>query len=596
VTQLGVVVVLLIGGVALAIPHALLLIAAAVFLFRPVGRFIGRRSGWLVKAIGLLSVSTRRRIGWSVGIAGFAVLFVAGAPSESSRFYALAGAACQQFGVLALLTGGWLILVPAGVPKARELDNVRVAQGRLLGWLIMTMLAGETLWILATASFTRYWVSYRLYTIWAVLELMVLGVMVGSLLDTWQCTLRRPIRLAGVLVGAMLFFATGVPLQELLESARSPRTELPTRTADDWPDLLLRRINAIPVGDPIVLVACSGGGSRAAIFAELVLEDLARQPFEPGSDTKWGDHIVLISAVSGGSLGTARFIESHDHGKWQGQCCDQGLRNTVKEDLLDRMVHTAHRIHDSLSDAELARVAEDVEHFCKGLQAHDQNLDGPKWIVTSCQVDDMCTGFMAPVLRGVLAPNISRSQTLRHFWAEQYGWIGHTDDSWAYAPADSNVPPLAIYSASDVHRGTRVAMGFPPLPSPRKDPTLGVMGFLQSSKARDPSAISDGRYRPETLADVDPNRRIELAQAVGLSANFPFGFNVIRMPRNSSANDPEDAKDVNDPNTDIAFIDGGVVDNTGIDTLYLAIQGIKARAGLSISPYQELGKKSIGAA
>src|SRR5207302_4316643 len=108
----------------------------------------------------------------------------------------LAGAVCQEFGILALITGYWLIRVPAAVPKGRRLDDMRVAQGRLLGWLLMTSLCGEALWILAGVIGTRDWISYRFYTIWAVLQLLVLGVMIGSLLDTWQFVRDRPMRLA----------------------------------------------------------------------------------------------------------------------------------------------------------------------------------------------------------------------------------------------------------------------------------------------------------------------------------------------------------------------------------------------------------------
>ena len=42
---------------------------------------------------------------------------------------------------------------------------------------------------------------------------------------------------------------------------------------------------------PVVFVAASGGGSRAAIFTALVLELLDQTPFD--SEKSWGDRILL---------------------------------------------------------------------------------------------------------------------------------------------------------------------------------------------------------------------------------------------------------------------------------------------------------------
>src|SRR5262249_5747673 len=153
------------------------------------------------------------------------------------------------------------------------------------------------------------WVSYRLYTIWAVLEILVLGVLVGSLLDTWQSITGRPIRAFGLGLAVVLLLIARVPFREPLEDAEATPNPHADHSPDDWPDLFLARLRAVPEGKPVVLVACSGGGSRAAIFSALVLEGLAREPFpdavQPAQGHTWADHVVLISSVSGGSLGTA---------------------------------------------------------------------------------------------------------------------------------------------------------------------------------------------------------------------------------------------------------------------------------------------------
>jgi hypothetical protein len=51
-----------------------------------------------------------------------------------------------------------------------------------------------------------------------------------------------------------------------------------------WFDQFSNRIEAIPDEGPVVFVAATGGGSRAAIFAALTLETLQRTPI---SSDQW---------------------------------------------------------------------------------------------------------------------------------------------------------------------------------------------------------------------------------------------------------------------------------------------------------------------
>jgi hypothetical protein len=57
----------------------------------------------------------------------------------------------------------------------------------------------------------------------------------------------------------------------------------------------------------VVLVAASGGGSRAALFAALAYEAMESMPFDPEDPASptVGSHIIAISSVSGGSLASA---------------------------------------------------------------------------------------------------------------------------------------------------------------------------------------------------------------------------------------------------------------------------------------------------
>jgi hypothetical protein len=84
----------------------------------------------------------------------------------------------------------------------------------------------------------------------------------------------------------------------------------------------------------------------------------------------------------------------------------------------------------------------------------------------------------------------------------------------------------------------------------------------------------------ETLADINPDQEVTLGQAVGLSANFPFGFRLLTIPRNPGAAAEYQPIDKGWFDTDSVakLIDGGVVDNTGFDTVSLILKAIEQRA------------------
>src|SRR5262249_55407910 len=63
------------------------------------------------------------------------------------------------------------------------------------------------------------------------------------------------------------------------------------------------------------------------------LEALGREPYAGRKDDTWGKHIVLISGVSGGSLGTARFVHALTDPTWQEAGRIKDLRYTGKDDL-----------------------------------------------------------------------------------------------------------------------------------------------------------------------------------------------------------------------------------------------------------------------
>ena len=261
--------------------------------------------------------------------------------------------------------------------------------------------------------------------------------------------------------------------------------------ASAWIDQLLARLSEIPETQPALLIAASGGGSRAALLASLVYEELRRTPAPAGpgaAPRTLADNVLLISSVSGGSLATAYFLTQDD--ARQGDASARG-----------------------------------------------PHVDP----ATSRFVSSMATDFMAPLLRGVLNLKQERGASVASFWNERFAWNGLND-----ARARAVNRPLVVFNATGVQSGARVCVGFPALPA--------------------------GLLRPALVpADVDPQLRIGLADAVRLSANFPYGFEYAVLGDGKLAGARSDA-------VDDQIIDGGVVDNTGLDTLAMIMDMLRRQA------------------
>ncbi|HLU48673.1 MAG TPA: hypothetical protein VK116_11340, partial [Planctomycetota bacterium] len=212
----------------------------------------------------------------------------------------------------------------------------------------------------------------------------------------------------------------------------------------------------------------------------------------------------------------------------------------------------------------LDRVDNDHPLSAPGGRAHGERL---AWVLESAFFDAMCTDFMAPVMRGVLTYSLDRGDALARFWAERYEWRGSTNVA-GYARRGElksavdydESTPLLILNATDVGAGTRLAIGFPPLHD-----TLAHGSLAEARGGR-------------SLSEVDETFAIDLSHAVKLSACFPWGFSVSRLRLEQSAargdRDPDGARS---PDS-IRVLDGGVVDNTGIDSIYLIFKSLEELA------------------
>jgi hypothetical protein len=309
------------------------------------------------------------------------------------------------------------------------------------------------------------------------------------------------------------------------------------------------------------------------------------------------DLVVLISSVSGGSLATAYHLHRNyphyrsfpEETAYSDQIRSEPIatqdpkrdswRSTYRRELFLRMrdksrsMLEAARTSESrvgavpVSPVDFLQIIGRVNRECEQLGADVTfGLKLAPWLPRSAAVDDMGTDFMAPLLRGLLDPGQERGDSVTRFWEDRFGWnnVGASDLHYtplnqviSIPPEDKqgvplwpNDAPMALFNACDVEQGSRLIIGFPPLP-----PGL----------CTDPLAHST-RKGPYSLSDRgDLYYRVNLAEAVRLSANFPWGFEVAQLSLRGG-------------NDRRLILDGGIVDNSGIDSLVHVLRGLNIQA------------------
>ena len=471
-----------------------------------------------------------------------------------------------------LAVGIWLILAGVFVEddetSAADLEPdgkhpVLMTLGRLLGWLFVLYAIEETAWLLSALDIF----SLRAYALLGIMFLLMLAIVAAGSLDFLDRMLPRwPVRLIGIVIFLLSVLlvrpAANSDVQLIARNSEqvddSGNTEMPS---DDAYHHLEMRIRSVPEGDPLVIVANSGGGSRAAIFTSLVCEHLARRPIGNsksgrGDQRTWADNIVLMSSVSGGSLATAHFVRRSCMQSKRGQ-----LKYTIRDELVDgvrseiqRLVKNADKDRGDADWEATSRRAMKIRDALGNSKSQHADL----WIVDSAFMDDMCINFMAPILRGALALTLFRGEALESFWEDTFGWqgcnnlTGYTsegspDNPW-YSPGRQ---PVVLFNACNVDDGARVSVGFPALPDNAFD--------RQSAKGT--------RYPPRGLATRHPDFHVSvsLSYAARFSSNFPWGFNPAVVDLRGTSDQPD---------VRMLLVDGGVSDNTGIDSVFEFVRGL----------------------
>jgi hypothetical protein len=542
-----------------------------------------------------LSTPVRRRLAVAVIAVGallWLVRFTVSDQWEQARDSFAERPFRDAFAYLLIAAGIWLWSVPAkvgtkDVPRMPFGWNIF---GRALFMLLAANLLGEFIWWLANN--TGGFFTNRNYTIWAVLHVLFCLLLVARVVDAYDFYLRWPWRI--ILIGAVLI-ALGLLRSEpvgkdlLGEKIRvqipSARGEIgryeerdawpnPSERVDRWFNQFegrLDELDRLQSDGPAVFVAASGGGSRAAVFAALVFEELARlnvnsSEYEAGANSPTiADHIVLISSVSGGSLATAQYA----YRKYKDISIGQQIRelqNSFKGQLalnMQREVIAARDRAERIPGQEGAYYRRQYDAARKQLKVFQPHT-GPWLPLTSSYFDQMCIDMMAPLTRGALLPGIERGTSLSRFSERRLGWED-INNLFGFANRQDlaqnggierveRVIPLLAINAADVRNGTRLVIGFPAVP-----PEL--LHAVPEERAK--------VQRATEVVDFNPRCHISLAEAVRLSANFPWGVQVGQLVRKPSGT--EDLKELD-------VIDGGVVDNTGLDTITHLFQSLAVLA------------------
>jgi hypothetical protein len=473
----------------------------------------------------------------------------------------------QLLAGLGLAASGLWFLIRRSDPNAFR----RRTFGRYVFMITLALAFGEITWSLPdwpTPDFIGGRLSFRFYTIWGVLFLLFLIVATGRIADRASVAARLVLVIVVVVVSQA---DSGFVVDTRAITNRAQLVQAFSDETEEWFERLEQRIRKGRSDRPIVVVAASGGGSRAAMFAGLVFEYLDHVRFdgapavEPAESI--GHNVAAISSVSGGSLATAYYLRGPKQPKREQPhnfIADEVATNLVA--VADEWVDMAEKCQRSpetcvsLDDVVVRRRRSDAFPEVRKAVA-SLPVRGPEdatWLFQSAIVDDMATDFMAPLLRGVLTPFLERGHSVSDFWAERFGWNGIQQHGCWGAPAKvagrwtcdwskRRPPPLAMLNATNVKTGKRVVVGYPSLPA-----------YLLGSEM---TALSDhGGAFDLTLAD-----------GARLSANFPWGFEIgLFDPTHETTLLPF-------PNlrARLKLTDGGVTDNSGLDTVATMLERLE---------------------
>jgi len=316
-------------------------------------------------------------------------------------------------------------------------------------------------------------------------------------------------------------------------------------TADDWPMSQVDPASASQ-NAPVVVMAASGGGSRAAIYVAHTLLMLHEKEFR-----HIGCNLQAVSSVSGGSLANAVYITQR-----LGKPCDETLYNRLTSE--------------------------------NGLM--------------KAVAGDFLQPTILGALRGTLLGNLGgggRSERIEKTWRD-IGLDVKLDklvEEWKKAakvtPRDYPPFPIPLFNSTslETHRVVlspleRTVYAEPVVSKSAREANL-YDGLLTrypdypdfSREAKEPTWVyyRDGIYG---LEDLLPKYSPNLAQCVRASANFPIGFPLVQVettqPLFYSPNEKRRKPGEKKAKDSVYLSDGGVLSNSGLWSLYHLLRNQQA--------------------
>jgi NTE family protein len=299
----------------------------------------------------------------------------------------------------------------------------------------------------------------------------------------------------------------------------------------------------------LLLLAFSGGGTRAAALSHGVLEQLSKtKVLWEGRERRLLDEVDWISAVSGGSFTAAyyavhregafedfeaRFLDRNFQGRllglllspvnWVRLASPHFDRSDLAAEYYDRHLFQDRTFGDLLRDGRGPFLT---------INATDMEL-GFRFEFTQEQFDLLCSDLSTvPVSRAVAAsssyPGLLTPITLRNYG----GTCGNTEPEWMKAPDDpamsdrrrSKVLEVRSYRDSTDRRYIHLLDG-------GLADNLGVRGFLDAVISRDSVWQTMRAYQLEKLRKVVlivVNASVGRDYEAGTQENAPGSFRVVR--------------------------------------------------------------------